>query len=78
MIRTSGEDSIFLTTKTHLTLVHEDTERVVFQGPRACGTVWLQLLLNTSLICLLKPRPQQDAIVMVTHGAEEGGCGGVG
>ena len=63
---------------SHLTPVHEDTERVVFKGPGASRTVGLQLLLHTSLVRLLQPRPQEDAVVMVTHGAEEGGGGGVG
>ena len=63
---------------SHLTPVHKDTERVVFEGPGARRTVGLQLLLHTSLVRLLQPRPQEDAVVMVTHGAEEGGGGGVG
>ena len=62
---------------SHLTFIHKHAQWVMLQRSGAGCTVWLQLLLHTVLVRLLKPRSQQDAVVTVTHGAQErGSCVG--
>ena len=56
---------------SHLVLSRKDSSSVMFQSSRPSGTVELQLLLYFSVVCLLEPGAQQDAVVMVTHGPKE-------
>lgn len=49
----------------------------MLKGTGACGRVQLQLFLHIMVVSFLQPGAKEDAVVMVTHGAEEGG-GGVG
>ena len=49
----------------------------MLKGTGACGRVQLQLFLHIMVVGFLQPGAEQDAVVMVTHGTEEGG-GGIG
>lgn len=49
----------------------------MLKGTRACGRVQLQLFLHILVVGFLQPGAEQNTVIMVTHGAEEGG-GGVG
>ena len=48
---------------------------VMLQCPRARSRVVLELFLDILVVGFLQPRAQEDAVVPMTHGAEQGGGG---
>ena len=59
--------------RSYLCISHEHRSSIVLQSSRPGGRIQLKLFLHIFVICLLQPGAVEDAVVMVTHGPQQGG-----
>ena len=59
--------------ESYLCISHKHRSSIVFQRSRPGGRIQVKLFLHIFVIRLLQPGAVENAVVMVTHGAKQGG-----